>query len=233
MKLLLLGALLISPLALHAQSASPVEQRLREQLKALTARVSAAELAQTTLQTEKTELEAKAKKLEKSFEEVTKQMNSDKEVAKKEAEKLRADIAAAQTEVSQTKDLLVKADTFGKQADALAKRTEAERAKLAAENLVLKRIVVDQRAKNAKMLEIGHEILTRYSKFGLGTALTAREPFVGITRARLESMVDDYDSKLAAQRIRLDGTAPGPVVPAVGKPKPAAKPAEKKADAKQ
>jgi chromosome segregation ATPase len=229
----LISTLLFSSMALYAQNASPVEQRLREQLKALTSRLNTAEAAQTALQAEKTELEAKARKLEKSFEEVTKQMNSDKEAAKVEAEKLRSDIAVKAAEVAQIKDLLVKADTFGRQADTLAKKTEVERARLAAENLVLKRIVTDQRVKNAKMLEISHEILTRYSKFGLGTALTAREPFVGITRVRLESMVDEYDSQLAAQRIRLDGTTPGSAAAPATKARPASgKSSEKKADAK-
>ena len=46
------------------------------------------------------------------------------------------------------------------------------------------------------------EILSRYEKFGLGTALTAREPFTGITRARLQSLVDEYDEKISAQRIK-------------------------------
>ena len=79
----------------------------------------------------------------------------------------------------------MKADTFGKQSAELARKTEAERAKLSSENIQLKRVVADQRMKNAKMFEIGTEILTRYSKFGLGTAITAREPFIGVTRARL------------------------------------------------
>jgi chromosome segregation ATPase len=229
MKLILFSVLFCFVTCLQAQNASPVEQRLREQLKALTQRVNTAETAQAALQAEKAEFEAKIKKLEKSYEELTKQMNSDKESAKKEAEQLHAEIAAKTAEIAGIKDLLVKADNFGKQADALAKKTEAERAKLAGENTVLKRIVSAQRLKNGKMLEISHEILDRYAKFGLGTAITAREPFVGITRARLESMVEDYDSQLAAQRIRLDGTSPASK-PADDAPK--AKPAEKKPAAK-
>ena len=73
------------------------------------------------------------------------------------------------------------------------------------------------------MYEIGTEILNRYAKFGLGTAITAREPFIGITRARLESLVEDYSGQLATQRIRMDGTSP---------PAPSAKPEERPADTK-
>jgi hypothetical protein len=208
--MLIVATLLVAIRPTVAQTVSPAEQRLREQIKVLTQQLRTAETASATLQVEKGNLETKIKSLEKQAEEITKQMAADKDAAKAESEKLRTEIAAKDAEIAQTKDLLVKADTFGKQSAELAQKTEAERERLASENIVLKRIVSDQRMKNAKMLEIGNEILKRYEKFGLGTALTAREPFVGITRARLESLVEDYSGQLAAQRIRLDGTSPTP-----------------------
>jgi chromosome segregation ATPase len=205
---------------LTAQAPAAPEQRLREQLKQVMTQLRTAEAERTNLQTDKAALEAKVKGLEKQSEEITKQMAADKDAAKIETEKLRAEIAAREAEVAQAKDLLVKADTFGKQSSELAKKTESERARLATENIQLKRTVADQRMKNAKMFEIGSEILTRYSKFGLGTAITAREPFIGITRARLESMVEDYSGQLAGLRIRLDGTSPKPA-PTASEERPA------------
>jgi hypothetical protein len=44
--------------------------------------------------------------------------------------------------------------------------------------------------------------LTRYEKFGLGQALSAREPFTGITRVKLESQVQDYEDKIADQKVK-------------------------------
>lgn len=221
------SVLLFATATIHAQqSPSPNEARMREQLKSLTLRLNAAESAQVTLQTEKTDLEAKLKTSEEAFAKLVKTTDTEKQAAKEHAEKLGTDIAAREKEISATKDLLVKADTFGKNADALAKKTEAERAKLAAENRVLKDTVASHRSKNAKMFEISTEVLSRYEKFGLGTALTAREPFVGITRARLQSMVDEFGGDLAAQRIKLDGTTQKPA-PARDRPADG-KPAEKK-----
>jgi hypothetical protein len=60
------------------------------------------------------------------------------------------------------------------------------------------------------MYEISTGILERYRKFGLGTALTAQEPFINISRARLETMVEELGGKAADQRIRLHGTSPKP-----------------------
>ena len=202
----LIFALTIVPAS--AQAPAPADQRLREQIKLLTTQLRAAEAERTTLQADKAALETRVKAFEKQAEEITKQMAADKETAKAEMERLRLDIAARERETAETRDLLVKADAFGKQSAELAKKTEAERARLASENLQLKRVVADQRMKNAKMHEIGMEILTRYKNFGLGTAIGAREPFVGITRARLEAQAEDYSAQLAGQRIRLDGTTP-------------------------
>ena len=223
-------ALLATAPQLTAQAPAAPDQRLRDQLKQVMTQLRTAETERAALQVDKTALEAKVKGLEKQSEEITKQMAADKDAAKVEAEKLRAEIVAKEAEVAQTKDLLVKADTFGKQSSELAKKTEAERAKLATENIQLKRTVADQRMKNAKMFEIGNEILTRYSKFGLGTAITAREPFVGITRARLESMVEDYSGQLAGQRIRLDGTSPKPAPTPAGDRPPDGNAVAKKRD---
>jgi hypothetical protein len=160
------------------------------------------------LQAEKAALDEKAKALENKLNEVGKQLVSETDKARKESERLRADITAKSAELDQAKADLAKATEFGSKAAQLAKKTEGERDKLAAENVQLKRVVADQRAKNGRMYELGNEILTRYEKFGLGTALTAREPFVGITRARLETLVEEYGGKLAEQRLKQAGPSP-------------------------
>jgi len=88
------------------------------------------------------------------------------------------------------------------QAVEAGQKLESERAKLALENTELQRLIADREAKNLALFRTGNEILTRYEKFSLGEALSAKEPFVGATRARLETLVQDYQDKLAAQRVR-------------------------------
>ena len=80
--------------------------------------------------------------------------------------------------------------------------TEAKRAGLAEADIKLQRIVDEQRTKNAAMFKTGMEVLDRYEKFGLGQALVAKEPFVGITRAKFQTLVQDYGDKLEDQRIK-------------------------------
>ena len=75
---------------------------------------------------------------------------------------------------------------------------------LAADAIVLTRTVADQKTKNAEMYKLGRDILLRYEKFGLGEALGAREPFVGTTRVKLESFVQDFQDKLTDQKIKAE-----------------------------
>ncbi len=201
------------------------ESRLREQIKSLMTQARTAEAAQAALAVEKAALDEKVKAFQKQAEEDAKARAAEKETATKELEALKADLATKEKQLAEEMALKVKADEFGKKADEFGKKTEAERAKLAGEAESLKRTVASQRVKNAKMYEITTELLDRYSKFGLGKALTAREPFVGVTRARLETMVEELGSAAADQRIRLDGTSPKPSdakptekKPAVSKP---------------
>lgn len=191
-----------TPLFAQAQQASAGELRLREQLKSTMLQLRAAETERATLLAGQTERDAKIKKAEEQIAALTKQATEDKEVADKAAQKLNEDIAARTADVARVTDLLAKSDASLKKTTELAKTREEQRVKLAAQTIQLQRTVADQRTKNAKMFETASEVLSRYEKFGLGTAITAREPFVGITRARLESLVDEYDDKLSAQRIK-------------------------------
>ncbi len=90
------------------------------------------------------------------------------------------------------------------QSDALAKATEDARQKLAAQIIELQRLVVDRETKNLQLYQTANDILVRYEKFSLGDALAAKEPFVGITRTKLQNLVQGYQQKLA------QGTTPPP-----------------------
>lgn len=187
---------------------SPTELRLREQVKTLTQRATAAEAQTVTLQTEKAALEEELKKQKASYEAFVKTTNDEKDKMTAEADKLKLDIADREKQTAEVKVELGKANDFGKKASEQHQKAEAERVRLENEGLVLKRIVSGQRLKNSQMYATAKEILDKFTKFGFGTALTSREQVIGITRARLESYFEDYSSELSKHRIRLDGTTP-------------------------
>ena len=88
-----------------------------------------------------------------------------------------------------------------------AKQTEAKRADLASKIIILDRRIAEQQVKNTEMYRLANEVLDRYAQFGLGTAISAREPFVGIMKVKFQNLVQDYQNKLTDQTIRHDNAS--------------------------
>lgn len=104
-----------------------------------------------------------------------------------------------------------------------ANATDAARAKLAAEDILLRRTVEDREMKNLVLYNTGSEILDRYEKFSLGEALSAKEPFISLTKVKLQEQVQDYKDKLLTQKLIIgQPISPAPVSPAPAKAVPAA-----------
>lgn len=219
-----------------ADAPNPAEQKLRESVRALTLQLRAAENEKAALQATQTEAEQKAADLAEQLEKYKKQLVADKETADKARADLEAKIAAKDGEIlTGEKSLAAWKKAHGEvkaayeKAVAIGNAKEAERAKLAARVIVLDRQVAEQRTRNATLYKTGTEVLSRYEKFGLGTALTSREPFVGTTRVKFENLIQDYTDQLADQKIKAEEkTPPAPVPAKPAAPANAEKPASKK-----
>jgi hypothetical protein len=88
---------------------------------------------------------------------------------------------------------------------------------------LLQRTVDDRELKNIALFKLGNEILTRYEKFGLGDAIGAKEPFVGISRVKLQFLVQDYKDKLLDQTVTAGQPASPSISNASALPKSSAK----------
>jgi hypothetical protein len=73
-------------------------------------------------------------------------------------------------------------------------------AQLNEQNALLQRVVEDRERKNYELYKTGNEVLTRYEKFSLGEAIEAKEPFMGLTRVKLENLVQGYEDKFASNK---------------------------------
>ncbi len=194
-----------------------VETKLRESLRGAMLQLRTVEGEKAVLQAAKAEAEAKAAATTADLDKLAKQSAVDKIAAEKALSEVRGKLAAAEDEAARLRESLGKWQAGYSQLAEAAKAKENERARLAHEAACLERKVADQRARNTEMFRLAAEVLSRYEKFGLGEALSAREPFTGLTRARLENLVQDYTEKLEKQRIRPD---PVPSNPAGGVKKP-------------
>lgn len=174
------------------------DARLKETLRNLTLRLRSAETERNNLLSDKAQFEQEKKTLTAKVDALTKQAAADKA----EIDTLTSKAGDQEKELLETKESLGKWKTAYEQLVATARKSEAERVKLAGESIVLKRKLEDRERKNAELFKLGNEILTRYEKFGLGDALAAREPFTGLARVKLENLVQDYQDKIADQKVK-------------------------------
>ena len=177
-----------------------VELQLRDRLRATLLQLRTAESERAALQAAQAQWVDEKNKLTERTEALTKQVNANKQTVQV-VDSLKLQVAQQEKEIAQLKGAV----ESGRQAAELARTQAAERAKVTEEVINgMERLVVDRQAKNLALYQLASEILQRYEKFGLGDALTAREPFIGITRVKLQNFVQDYQDKLLADRVTLN-----------------------------
>jgi hypothetical protein len=185
-----------------ADQANSAEDRLRGMLRSTMLQLRDAQNQVATLQSAQAEDEKQKKALSDRVDELTKQAAADKDAATKTIADLNAKVTDQTSMIAQFKDALEKWKEAYNKAVEVANTKEAQRAKFESQAIVLQRRVEDDEAKNLALYHLGKEVLNRYEKFGLGTAITAREPFVGTTKVKLENLVQDYSDKLLDQTIK-------------------------------
>lgn len=203
--LVLIGA---SPLgAAEKKGVNPAEQKMRETIRNTMIQLRDANAKLATAQAAQAEAEEKNKELQGQLEELTKKSSAEKKAATDTIDDLQTKLAISENQVNHLTESLGKWKLgYAKLAD-YAKATEGKRAELASKIILLDRRITDQQVKNAEMYRLGNEVLDRYAQFGLGTAISAREPFVGITKIKFQNLVQDYQNKLTDQTIRHEAPA--------------------------
>ncbi len=178
-------------------------RQLRDALKSMTVQLRDAQNQAVAAQAAQAASDAANKDLQAKVDDLTAKLTAAETLEasdKAASDKTIADLNAQLTDKTTQNGLL--ADDLKKQKEAydevaqLEALKEAERLKLAAQCILLQRLVDDREAKNLELFKTGNEILTRYEQFSLGDALAAKEPFIGVYRVKLENLVQDYKDKL-------------------------------------
>jgi chromosome segregation ATPase len=192
-----------------AKGVNPAEQKMRETIRNTMLQLRDANAKLATVQAAQAETEEKLKELQGQLEELTKKSSAEKKAATQTIDDLQTKLAASELQVNHLTESLGKWKLgYAKLAD-YAKATEVKRAELASKIILLDRRIADQQVKNAEMYRLGNEVLDRYAQFGLGTAISAREPFVGVTKVKFQNLVQDYQNKLSDQTIRHEAPEGG------------------------
>lgn len=199
--LLLVLALAGTPL-LAAEAPNAAEQKLRENLRATMLQLRTAESERAALQASQAESDATAKAATEKLEAMTRESAASQVLADKTVGDLQNRLARRELDLAETKAGFEKAKAEIARITEIARKKEEERARLAIKSVELQRLVTDRETKNVALFKTGTEILTRYERMSLGEALVAREPFTGITKVRLQNLVQDYQDKLLDQKVK-------------------------------
>jgi len=202
--LLGLGLLLpLPPLSAQQPAAGAAEGKLREQLRATLIQLRTAESERANLQAGQAALEAQNKTLaaelearKKEFDTLTAESEAAQLQARKEIGDLTGRLAEREADLVKHRAALEKWRLAHRQVTGVAQKKEEQRAAAAQKVIELERTVADRERKNVELYKTGEEVLNRYAAFGFGDALAAREPFTGLTRTKLESLVQDYRDRL-------------------------------------
>ena len=212
----LLAGAVLTGFSAAAEAPDP-SQKLREQLRSVMLQLRSAQTesanaqaAQAAVEQKSTELAGKITELEKRNAELIKQAGIDKAAADKAFATVTTKLAGREKQMLQTNEALEKWKAGYQLAADLARSKEDERAKLAAEAVLLKRTIADRETKNIALFNVSNEILTRFENYALGKALTAREPFIGTSRVKVENLVQGYRDKILDNRIGAQKPAPKP-----------------------
>lgn len=201
--------------SLQAQDPADPTLKLRAQLREVTLQVRAAQTATANAQAEKlaadqknTELEEKNKSLETRIAALIKQAATDKTASDKSIEALQAKLAGSEKRLNETAANRDEWKAGYQKAAGVARTKEDERAKLASELTSTRLTLADRERKNIALFNTANEILDRYQNYALGKALSAREPFIGTTRVKVETLVQGYQDKILDNRIEAKAVKP-------------------------
>jgi hypothetical protein len=218
---ILLASLSLPALPLHAaDKVDPAQQKMREMIRNTMIQLRDANAKLAVAQAAQAEDEDKIKELQGQLDALTKKSTAEKKAADQSIDDLKTKLLNDDMQINHLTESLGKwKQGYAKLAD-YAKATEGKRQELASKIILLDRRIAEQQNKNAEMYRIANEVLDRYAQFGLGTAIAAREPFVGITKVKFQTLLQDYQNKLTDQTVKSGD-------PAAAKPSDSAAPAKK------
>lgn len=185
----------------HAQQAQSMEERLRTQLRAVTAQLQEAQNEVAALKAGRASTAAAAP--------ASAPAASDKELAELKAQlaaerRTRQQGAAAQQQsqaaVSRASEQVEQYRTAYDGLLKMARASEAERQRLVADEKLHGQALAMCAEKNVKLYEAGQEILKAYENIDLGTLVTTRQPFATQSRVKYEQIAQEYGDQLYAGR---------------------------------
>ncbi|HEX9243793.1 MAG TPA: hypothetical protein VF875_15220 [Anaeromyxobacter sp.] len=206
MPALLGAAALFLPTAGRADAAA--ETRLRDALRSTTAQVRALEDEAATSKAKEAALQKEVEALRAQAKAAPAPKRPDRELSE-----LRQKLGE-QTEANRSLiESAVKCQAVSRERAEASRACEGEREKLAPRLSSCAEGLGKAEAKNERLFRVGKEIINWLSSVGVGGAIAAREPFLGLKRVELENAAQDLEEALYEQRLVPAGGEPAGASP--------------------
>jgi hypothetical protein len=220
---------LMAPLLLLASQATaedPEVQQLRDQLRATVLQLR--QLQDQQASTPQASAPAPATPAAGAADKATVAAEARARAAGARAGRLQAELAKANSEnaalktaaTSSASDLDSLKALYQRSADA-GRALTVENSQLKDQLATLTRVAAVCQRKNDRLSVLAEQLVTAYSKVGVGQILESREPFTGLKRVQIEKAAEDQEDSIRGLRcdVRLDA-APPVVTPPAAKPRP-------------
>jgi chromosome segregation ATPase len=164
---------------------------LEQQNAVLQAQLAQAQAAATAREAEAKQLAGRVTQLERQVTRLT----TRGEQLQQAVDETTAQLEATSADLDRTQGRL------GRTEGELAS-TEAARAAAQADLELKTGLVAACQETNARLYDVGREILAAYENKDLGDVLAQDEPFTGLKSVEIENIVQDYQDKLLDERLR-------------------------------
>jgi DNA repair exonuclease SbcCD ATPase subunit len=196
----LVGGLVIAAPPAGAQS---IEDRLRSQLRSTTEQLHELQDGQAQLQAQLTSAQQDRDKAQADLKQAQAALAEAKGQSGAAAQ---AEHALTAERASHAKDSAELAKTRSDFESLLAQsRTSEAAARESTAQLKVRDAALQTcEAKNARLYDLGHQILDAYEHVGLGTFFKSREPFAQATRVKYDQIAQDFGDKLYDDKFNPD-----------------------------
>ena len=191
-----------------AEEAGAVEAQLRDALRNTMLQLREAQAKTAEMEAASVQAEMAAEKAKKETAAVQAQLVEERSTAANQTTELRAAMAQVEDKAIALNAQVAKWEKDYRALTERTRKSEYELAKARGRNTVLERIAAEQQVKLTEMKTIADEILDRYAAHSFGRTIAAREPFISVNRASLQTIMQDLETRLRAAA--LPGTTSRP-----------------------
>lgn len=208
--------LLLFALRATAQEEDPTA-KFREALRTTMLQLREAQAKTAEMEATAVQSQGAAEQAKKELANLQAEMVDERNQAANQAAALRESIAEGEARAVGLEAQVAKWQKDYAELTTRCRKAEHAAALAKARITVLERAVAEQQVKHIELKAIADEVLDRYQRHSLGAALLAREPFIGVNRAKLQTIMQDLETRIRAAAIR-PGSVPATATPAPSSP---------------